>query len=76
LKKGKRLYDIYFPSDLFDMWRRAADQQQLVMKARYEALASAEEGGARAVKKAILKKQKKVGQRSRPYKKRKGRVVA
>ena len=71
LKKGKRLYDI-FPSDLFDMWR-VADQQQLVMKARYEALAK--EGGARAVKKAILKKQKKVSQsekRSRPYKKRKG----
>ena len=49
-----------------------ADQQQLVMKARYEALAK--EGGARAVKKAILKKQKKVSQsekRSRPYKKQK-----
>lgn len=49
-----------------------ADQQQLVTKARYEALA--EEGGSRAVKKAILKKQRKVGQRekrSRPFKKRK-----
>jgi hypothetical protein len=42
-----------FPSDLFDMWR-AADQQRLVMKARYEALAK--EGCARAVKKVILKK--------------------
>jgi ribosomal RNA-processing protein 36 len=51
---------------------KKADQQQLVMKARYEALAK--EGGARAVKKAILKKQKKVSQRekrSRPYKKQK-----
>ena len=38
-------------------------------RARYEALAK--EGGVRAVKKAILKKQKKVSQnekRSRPYK--------
>jgi ribosomal RNA-processing protein 36 len=63
---------IYFPSDLFDIWR-IADQRQLMTKARYEALAK--EGGARAVKKAKLKKQKKVSQsekRSRPYKKRKG----
>jgi ribosomal RNA-processing protein 36 len=47
------------------------------MKARYEALAK--EGGARAVKKAILKKQKKVSQsekRSRPYKKHKGMEIA
>ena len=47
------------------------------MKARYEALAK--EGGARAVKKAILKKQKKVSQsekRSRPFKKRKGMEFA
>jgi ribosomal RNA-processing protein 36 len=66
---------IYFPSDLFDIWR-VADQQQLVMKARYEALAK--EGGARAVKKAILKKQTKVSQsekRSRPYKKHKGMEI-
>ena len=63
---------INISSDLVDKWR-VADQQQLVMKARYEALAK--EGGSRAVKKAILKKQKKVSQsekRSRPYKKRKG----
>jgi len=56
---------------------KKADQQQLVTKARYEALA--EEGGARAVKKAIFKKQRKVGQRekrSRPYKKRKGVGIA
>jgi ribosomal RNA-processing protein 36 len=65
------VYLIYFLSDLFDICR-VADQQQLVMKARCEALAK--EGGARAVKKAILKKQKKVSQsakRSRPYKKHK-----
>ncbi|KAF8168144.1 hypothetical protein B0H34DRAFT_48463 [Crassisporium funariophilum] len=47
---------------------KKADQQQLVMKARYEALAK--DGGQRAVKKAIERKQKKVSQkekRSRPY---------
>lgn len=46
------------------------------MKARYEAIAK--EGGARAVKKAILKKQKKVSQnekRSRPFKKHKGSEI-
>ncbi|KAF8807361.1 DUF947-domain-containing protein [Phlegmacium glaucopus] len=51
---------------------KKADRQQLVTKARYEALAK--EGGTRAVKKAILRKQKKVSQsekRSRPYKKQK-----
>ncbi|KAF9015123.1 hypothetical protein BDQ17DRAFT_1443068 [Cyathus striatus] len=44
------------------------DKRELLMKARYEALAA--EGGKRAVKKAIEKKQKKVSQkekRSRPY---------
>ena len=41
-----------------------------MLKARYEALAK--EGGQRAVKKAIEKKQKKINQkekRSRPYRK-------
>ena len=66
---------MFLSRDLFDMWH-AADQQQLVMKARYEALAK--EGGARAVKKAILKKQKKVSQkekRSRPFKRHKGMEI-
>lgn len=35
----------------------------MVMEARYEALA--EEGGKRAVKKAIEKRQKKIGQREK-----------
>ena len=54
-----------------------AEQRQLMMKARYEALAK--EGGAQAVKKAMLKRQKKVSQsekRSRPYKKHKGVGIA
>ena len=45
-----------------------AEEKELLMKARYEMLAK--EGGQRAVKKAIEKRQKKVGQkekRSRPY---------
>jgi len=44
------------------------EKQKLIMQARYEALAK--EGGQRAVKKAIEKKQKKESQkekRSRPY---------
>lgn len=47
---------------------KRGEKQMLVVQARYEALAK--EGGQRAVKKAIEKKQKKVSQkekRSRPY---------
>lgn len=47
---------------------KRGEKQKVVMQARYEALAK--EGGQRAVKKAIEKKQKKVSQkekRSRPY---------
>lgn len=46
----------------------SADRKKLVTKARFEALAK--DGGQRAVKKAIAKKQKKVSQqekRSRPF---------
>lgn len=49
-------------------WMKDADKKKLLTKARYDALA--EEGGNRAVKKAIAKKQKKIGQkekRSRPF---------
>lgn len=45
-----------------------AEKRKIVQKARFEALSS--EGGHRAVKKAIDKKQKKIGQKekkSRPY---------
>ncbi|KAF8078664.1 DUF947-domain-containing protein [Lyophyllum atratum] len=45
-----------------------ANKRELLMKARYEALAA--DGGNRAVKKAIEKRQKKIGQKekkSRPY---------
>jgi len=45
-----------------------ADEKEILMKARYEMLAK--EGGQRAVKKAIEKRQKKTSQkekRSRPY---------
>jgi len=45
-----------------------AEKRQLLVKARYDALAA--EGGKRAVRKAIEKKQKKVGQKekkSRPF---------
>ncbi|KAG6890432.1 hypothetical protein C0995_008786 [Termitomyces sp. Mi166 len=47
---------------------KKANKRELLMKARYEALAA--EGGKRAVKKAIEKKQKKIGQKekkSRPF---------
>lgn len=46
----------------------AADKKELLVRARYDALAAA--GGKRAVKKAIEKKQKKIGQKekkSRPF---------
>lgn len=45
-----------------------AEKRKLLVKARYDALAT--EGGKRAVRKAIEKKQKKVGQKekkSRPF---------
>lgn len=45
-----------------------ANKRELLIRARYEALAA--DGGKRAVKKAIEKKQKKIGQKekkSRPY---------
>ncbi|RXW22902.1 hypothetical protein EST38_g2957 [Candolleomyces aberdarensis] len=48
--------------------RNEAEKQELFNKARFEAIAA--KGGGRAVKKAIEKKQKKMGQkekRSRPY---------
>jgi len=56
-KQGKR-----------DWWLKKADKRDLLVRARYEALAA--EGGKQAVKKAIERKQKKVGQRekkSRPF---------
>ncbi|KAG6849512.1 hypothetical protein H0H93_007866 [Arthromyces matolae] len=61
---------------------KEANKRKLLMKARYDALAS--EGGNRAVKKAIEKKQKKIGQkekRSRPFvadgaKRRKSNLLA
>lgn len=46
----------------------AAEKKEFLVRARYDALAA--EGGKRAVKKAIEKKQKKIGQkekRSRPF---------
>jgi ribosomal RNA-processing protein 36 len=45
-----------------------AEKKQLFLKARYDAMAA--EGGKRAVKKAIQKKQKKISQKetkSRPF---------
>ena len=45
-----------------------AERRKLLVKARYDALAA--EGGKRAVRKAIEKKQKKIGQKekkSRPF---------
>lgn len=45
-----------------------AEKRELLVKARYDALAA--EGGKRAVRKAIEKKQKKIGQKekkSRPF---------
>ncbi|KAK0446413.1 uncharacterized protein EV420DRAFT_1570547 [Desarmillaria tabescens] len=52
-------------------WMKEADKKKLLMHARYDALAQS--GGERAVKKAIEKKQKKIGQKekkSRPFGKR------
>ncbi|KAJ2920362.1 hypothetical protein MD484_g194, partial [Candolleomyces efflorescens] len=49
-------------------WMKKSEKSELLNKARFEAIAA--EGGGRAVKKAIEKKQKKMGQkekRSRPY---------
>ncbi|KAK0245374.1 hypothetical protein EDD85DRAFT_800725 [Armillaria nabsnona] len=52
-------------------WMKEADKKNLLTRARYDALAQS--GGERAVKKAIEKKQKKIGQKekkSRPFGKR------
>ncbi|KAK0464169.1 hypothetical protein IW261DRAFT_1524307, partial [Armillaria novae-zelandiae] len=52
-------------------WMKEADKKKLLTRARYDALAQS--GGERAVKKAIEKKQKKIGQKekkSRPFGKR------
>ncbi|KAJ7783744.1 hypothetical protein DFH07DRAFT_788967 [Mycena maculata] len=49
-------------------WMKEADKKEFLVRARYDALAA--EGGKRAVKKAIEKKQKKIGQKekkSRPF---------
>ncbi|KAF7306896.1 hypothetical protein MIND_00482100 [Mycena indigotica] len=49
-------------------WMKTSEKKEVIMRARYEALAS--EGGSRAVKKAIEKKQRKIGQKekkSRPF---------
>lgn len=57
-------YSIYAQIDLFFL----ADKKDLLMRARYEALEAT--GGKAAVKKAIAKKQKKIGQKekkSRPF---------
>jgi len=54
-------------------WLKKSEQKEVVVRARYEALAA--EGGQRAVKKTIEKKQKKMGQkekRSRPFQSRDG----
>ena len=48
--------------------RTTAEKRELLVKAKYDALAA--EGGKRAVRKAIEKKQKKIGQKekkSRPF---------
>ncbi|KAJ7634264.1 hypothetical protein DFH06DRAFT_1284458 [Mycena polygramma] len=49
-------------------WMKEAEKKEFLVRARYDALAA--EGGKRAVKKAIEKKQKKIGQKekkSRPF---------
>ncbi|KAJ7706221.1 hypothetical protein B0H17DRAFT_1036258 [Mycena rosella] len=54
-------------------WMKESDKKEFLVRARYDALAA--EGGKRAVKKAIEKKQKKIGQkekRSRPFAKDSG----
>ncbi|KAJ7492659.1 hypothetical protein FB451DRAFT_1219169 [Mycena latifolia] len=54
-------------------WMKESDKKEFLVRARYDALAA--EGGKRAVKKAIEKKQKKIGQkekRSRPFAKGSG----
>ncbi|KAJ7786269.1 DUF947-domain-containing protein [Mycena metata] len=56
-----------------EWWMKEADKKQFLVRARYDALAA--EGGKRAVKKAIEKKQKKIGQKekkSRPFAKGSG----
>ncbi|KAJ7357329.1 hypothetical protein DFH08DRAFT_851659 [Mycena albidolilacea] len=54
-------------------WMKESDKKEFLLRARYDALAA--EGGKRAVKKAIEKKQKKIGQKekkSRPFAKGSG----
>ncbi|KAJ7487561.1 hypothetical protein B0H11DRAFT_2013865 [Mycena galericulata] len=54
-------------------WMKEAEKKEFLVRARYDALAA--EGGKRAVKKAIEKKQKKLGQKekkSRPFAKGSG----
>ncbi|KIY53375.1 DUF947-domain-containing protein, partial [Fistulina hepatica ATCC 64428] len=49
-------------------WMKKSDKKDLLVRARYEALAA--EGGNRAVKKAVEKKRKKIGQKekkTRPF---------
>jgi len=53
---------------LIGLCSMTAEKQKLLVKARYDALA--DEGGKRAVRRAIEKKQKKIGQKekkSRPF---------
>ncbi|KAJ6575073.1 hypothetical protein B0H19DRAFT_1127030 [Mycena capillaripes] len=61
-KEGKR-----------EWWMKDSEKKDFLVRARYDALAA--EGGKRAVKKAIEKKQKKIGQKekkSRPFAKGSG----
>ncbi|KAJ7103569.1 hypothetical protein B0H15DRAFT_812788 [Mycena belliarum] len=56
-----------------DWWLKESDKKEFLARARYDALAA--EGGKRAVKRAIEKKQKKIGQKekkSRPFAKGNG----
>ncbi|KAJ7169843.1 hypothetical protein C8R46DRAFT_1090233 [Mycena filopes] len=51
-----------------EWWMKEGEKKEFLVRARYDALAA--EGGKRAVKKAIEKKQKKIGQKekkSRPF---------
>jgi ribosomal RNA-processing protein 36 len=62
-KKGKRLARHFCVPTLTWMFQMTAEKRELVTHARYEALAA--EGGKRAVKRAIEKKQKKISQREK-----------
>lgn len=57
-----------FTLSLMGLCRTTAEKRKLLVKAKYDALAA--EGGKRAVRKAIEKKQKKIGQKekkTRPF---------